>query len=77
MTVTPGSMLLTQDLPGRLEAYRTAQVEGIIEKRAFREGSDVRAGQTLFRIDARNYRFRWLDAKFANNEVSEHLQLSI
>lgn len=59
VTVAKGSVLLTQDLPGRLEAYRTAQVrarvEGIIEKRLFTEGSDVRAGDTLFRIDRRNY----------------------
>ncbi len=62
-----GSVLLTQDLPGRLEAYRTAQVrarvEGIIEKRLFAEGSDVKAGETLFRIDARNYQAAYDSAK--------------
>jgi membrane fusion protein (multidrug efflux system) len=51
---------LTQDLPGRLEAYRVAQVrarvDGIVEKRLFTEGSDVKAGQTLFTIDPRSYR---------------------
>ena len=45
---------LTQDLPGRLEAYRAAQVrarvDGIVEKRLFTEGSDVKAGATLFQI---------------------------
>ena len=60
VTVAKGSVVLTQDLPGRLEAYRTAQVrarvEGIVEKRQFVEGSDVKAGDTLFQIDARNYR---------------------
>ena len=59
ITVTSGSATLTQDLPGRLQAYRTAQVrarvEGIVEKRLFAEGSDVKAGATLFQIDARNY----------------------
>jgi membrane fusion protein (multidrug efflux system) len=43
------------DLPGRLEATRTAEVRarvpGIVLKREFREGSDVKAGQLLFRID--------------------------
>lgn len=62
-----GSAVLTQDLPGRLEAYRTAQVrarvEGIIEKRLFAEGSDVKAGETLFRIDARNYQAAYDSAK--------------
>ncbi|MBS3934894.1 MAG: efflux RND transporter periplasmic adaptor subunit [Sulfuritalea sp.] len=60
ITVTPGSATITQDLPGRLMAYRTAQVrarvEGILERRLFVEGSDVKAGTALFRIDARTYR---------------------
>ena len=60
ITVTAGSATLTQDLPGRLQAYRTAQVrarvEGVIEKRLFQEGSDVKAGAPLFQIDARTYR---------------------
>ena len=60
ITVSAGSATLTQDLPGRLQAYRTAQVrarvEGVIEKRLFQEGSDVKAGVSLFQIDARNYR---------------------
>ncbi len=42
------SATLTQELPGRVIAVRTAQVrarvEGIVEKRLFEEGSDVRAG---------------------------------
>lgn len=67
VTVATGSMVLTQDLPGRLEAYRSAQVrarvEGIIEKRQFAEGSDVKAGATLFQIDARNYRAAHESAK--------------
>ena len=60
ITVAAGSATLTQDLPGRLQAYRTAQVrarvEGVVEKRLFREGSDVQAGTSLFQIDARTYR---------------------
>jgi membrane fusion protein (multidrug efflux system) len=51
---------LTRELPGRVEAVRTAQVrarvEGIVEKRLFAEGSEVRAGQPLFRLDDRTYR---------------------
>ncbi len=60
ITVAAGGATLTQDLPGRLQAYRTAQVrarvEGVVEKRLFEEGSDVQAGMPLFRIDARTYR---------------------
>ena len=60
ITVARGSATLTQDLPGRLQAYRTAQVrarvEGIVEKRLFQEGSDVKAGVPLFQINARTFR---------------------
>jgi membrane fusion protein (multidrug efflux system) len=60
ITVAAGSATLTQDLPGRLQAYRTAQVrarvEGVVEQRLFREGSEVKAGEPLYRIDARTYR---------------------
>ncbi|MCX8086480.1 MAG: efflux RND transporter periplasmic adaptor subunit [Rhodocyclaceae bacterium] len=59
VTVQPKSALITQDLPGRLIAYRTAQVrarvEGVVEKRLFTEGSDIQAGTPLFQIDARTY----------------------
>ena len=59
ITVSRGSATLTQDLPGRLQAFRTAQVrarvEGVIEKRVFQEGSEVKAGQTLFHINARTH----------------------
>jgi membrane fusion protein (multidrug efflux system) len=67
ITVAPGRATITQDLPGRLQAYRTAQVrarvEGIVEKRLFEEGSDVKAGQSLFQIDARTYRAADASAK--------------
>jgi membrane fusion protein (multidrug efflux system) len=60
MTINKGSVMLTQDLPGRLQAWRTAQVrarvEGIVEQRLFSEGSEVKEGEKLFRIDARNYK---------------------
>jgi len=60
ITVATGSATLTQDLPGRLQAYRTAQVrarvEGVVEKRLFKEGSEVKAGAPLFQINARTYR---------------------
>ena len=60
ITVVKGKATLTQDLPGRLQAYRTAQVrarvDGIVEKRLFQEGSDVKAGDPLYRIDPRIYK---------------------
>src|SRR5829696_4106721 len=59
VTVTPRPVGLVTELPGRLEDSRVAQVRarvaGIVLKRLFTEGSDVRAGQPLFRIDAATY----------------------
>ena len=50
----PGEALLTKELPGRLQAWRTAQVrarvEGIVEQRLFEEGLDVKVGMPLYRI---------------------------
>lgn len=71
VTLSVGSQTLTQDLPGRLQARRTAQVrarvEGIVEKRLFAEGSDIKEGDTLFQIDARTYKTA-LDAVRADSE---------
>jgi membrane fusion protein (multidrug efflux system) len=60
VTVAPQPVGITTELPGRLEASRVAQVRaraaGILHRRLFREGSDVKAGQPLFEIDAAPYR---------------------
>jgi len=63
------SEVFFQDLPGRISAYRTAEVRarvaGIIEKRVFVEGTHVRAGDVLFKIEGRSlaatYRARKAD----------------
>jgi len=59
ITVQPGALDLVTELPGRLEASRVAQVRaratGIVQQRLFTEGSAVRAGQPLFRIDSAPY----------------------
>ncbi|MCL4110032.1 UNVERIFIED_CONTAM: hypothetical protein GTU68_038249 [Idotea baltica] len=63
------SEVVNQDLPGRISAYRTAEVRarvaGIIEKRVFVEGSNVKAGDVLFKIEGRSlkatYRARKAD----------------
>ncbi|ODU59676.1 MAG: efflux transporter periplasmic adaptor subunit [Comamonadaceae bacterium SCN 68-20] len=56
---TPGDVGLVTELPGRVEAVRTAQIRarsaGILQERLFREGSEVKAGQLLFKIDAAPY----------------------
>ena len=59
VTVEPQSVNLVSELPGRLEASRVAQVRarvaGIVQKRLFTEGSQVKAGQKLFEIDPASY----------------------
>lgn len=59
VTVQPSTVTLTTELPGRLEASRVAQVRarvtGVLLKRVFEEGSDVKSGQTLYRIDSAPY----------------------
>ncbi|MCZ2102798.1 MAG: efflux RND transporter periplasmic adaptor subunit [Comamonadaceae bacterium] len=60
LTVQPGNVGLVTELPGRLEASRVAEVRaraaGILQKRVFAEGSEVKAGQKLFLIDDAPYR---------------------
>jgi len=55
VTVQPERVVLTTELPGRTSAYFVAeirpQVNGIIQKRLFDEGSDIKAGQVLYQID--------------------------
>ena len=67
VTVTLGDVGLVTELPGRLEASRVAQVRaraaGIVQKRLFSEGSDVKAGQTLFQIDASPYQATFASAQ--------------
>lgn len=68
---------LVTDLPGRVEASRVAQVRaraaGILQKRHFQEGSDVKAGQRLFTIDSAPYNAALQSAKatLARSEASE------
>jgi membrane fusion protein, multidrug efflux system len=55
VTIQPQQVELTTELPGRTSPYLVAeirpQVNGIIKKRLFQEGSDVKAGQLLYQID--------------------------
>jgi membrane fusion protein (multidrug efflux system) len=59
VTVAPQVVALQTELPGRVEPLRVAQVRarvnGVVLKRQFVEGSEVRAGQPLFLIDPAPY----------------------
>lgn len=60
VTLAPRSVNITDELPGRTTAFRVAevrpQVSGIVQKRLFTEGGEVRAGQQLLQIDPASYR---------------------
>jgi membrane fusion protein (multidrug efflux system) len=67
VTIQPQPFTLVSDLPGRTTAYRVAevrpQVNGIILKRQFTEGTDVKAGQQLYQIDPAIYEANLNSAK--------------
>ncbi len=60
ITVSPSSITLTKELPGRTSAFKVAEVRarvnGIVLKRLFTEGADVTEGQRLFLIDPAPYK---------------------
>ena len=59
VTVGTQAVAVTAELPGRVTAMRTAevrpQVSGIVQKRLFTEGSEVKVGQPLYQIDPAPY----------------------
>ena len=67
MTVQSALVPLVTELPGRTTAYLIAelrpQVGGIVQQRAFAEGSEVRVGQLLYRIDPAPYQAAYDSAK--------------
>jgi membrane fusion protein (multidrug efflux system) len=74
VTVQSERVVLTTELPGRTSAYCVAeirpQVNGIIQKRLFDEGSDVKAGQALYQIDPALFQAAY-DNAAANLAVAE------
>jgi membrane fusion protein (multidrug efflux system) len=60
VTLTPESVALTTELPGRIDPVRVAQVrarvDGIVLHREFREGVDVTNGEVLYQIDSAPYK---------------------
>jgi membrane fusion protein (multidrug efflux system) len=74
VTVSTQSIVLTTELPGRTSPYLVAeirpQVSGLIQKRVFTEGSDVKAGDALYQIDAAPFKAA-LDNAAANYAAME------
>lgn len=78
VTVAPQAITMTAELPGRTTGYRTAdvrpQVSGIIQKRLFVEGTDVKEGQQLYQIDPAPYQASLDSAKASLAQAQANLQ---
>jgi membrane fusion protein (multidrug efflux system) len=77
VTIQPQKVVLTAELPGRTSAYLIAeirpQVSGLIQKRLFREGSDVKARQVLYQIDPAPFQSALDNAKAALDRAEASL----
>jgi len=80
MTVASGSVPMVTELPGRTTPYLIAelrpQVTGILTQRAFDEGSEVKAGQVLYRIDDAPYQAAHDSAKAALARAEANAQVA-
>ncbi|HBF34416.1 TPA: efflux transporter periplasmic adaptor subunit [Candidatus Sumerlaeota bacterium] len=77
ITIKPEAVTLTTELPGRTSAYQIAevrpQVNGVIQKRLFVEGSDVKAGDVLYLIDPATYQAAYDNAKASQSKAEANL----
>jgi membrane fusion protein (multidrug efflux system) len=75
--VAPEALQITTELPGRTAAYQVAevrpQVSGLIQKRLFVEGADVKAGVPLYQIDPATYQAAYNSAKAALAKAKANL----
>ncbi|WP_440205960.1 efflux RND transporter periplasmic adaptor subunit [Acinetobacter oleivorans] len=59
LSIQSQSVNFSENLPARVQAFRTAeirpQVGGIIERVLFKQGSEVRAGQALYKINSETF----------------------
>ncbi|ANC92945.1 efflux RND transporter periplasmic adaptor subunit [Azospirillum humicireducens] len=78
ITIGPQRLTVATELPGRTAAYRVAeirpQVSGIVLKRLFREGSDVKAGDQLYQIDPATYEASLASAQADVQKAEANLQ---
>lgn len=77
VTIAPRQVELSTELPGRTSAYHIAeirpQVNGIIQKRLFQEGADVKAGQQLYQIDSAPFQVALNSAKASLGKAQANL----
>ncbi len=77
VTIEPQQVELSTELPGRTSAYLVSeirpQVNGIIQKRMFKEGSDVKAGDLLYQIDPAPFQVAHDSAKASLGKAQANL----
>jgi membrane fusion protein, multidrug efflux system len=77
VTIQPQQVEITTELPGRTSPYLVAeirpQVNGIIKKRLFKEGSDVKAGQLLYQINPAPFQVALDSAKASLGKAQANL----
>ncbi|MBR4249592.1 MAG: efflux RND transporter periplasmic adaptor subunit, partial [Verrucomicrobia bacterium] len=77
VSIQKSPVLLTSELPGRTAPYRISeirpQVNGVILKRLFEEGSDVKAGDSLYQIDPAPFQAALNNAKAALTRAEANL----
>ncbi len=80
MTLKSETVPMVAELPGRTTPYLIAelrpQVTGIVTERAFNEGSEVKAGQVLYRIDPAPYQAAYDSAKAALARAEANAQVA-
>lgn len=80
ITLKPTKAVITTELPARTSAYLVAevrpQVNGIVQRRLFNEGSDVRAGEVLYQIDPAIYQAAFDTAVAALGKAEANLVLA-
>ncbi|WP_404976823.1 MULTISPECIES: efflux RND transporter periplasmic adaptor subunit [unclassified Acidovorax] len=73
VTLQPERQTVTTELPGRTTAYLSAeirpQVGGIVQKRLFTEGAQVKAGQVLYQLDASPFEVALASAQAAQSKA--------
>ena len=77
ITIAPERIILVTELPGRIEATRIAQVRarvpGIVLKRTFEEGREVKAGELLYQIDPTPFQATYNSAQAAYAKAEANL----
>src|ERR1700693_4834008 len=77
ITVQRTSVPVSVDLPGRTSAYLIAQVrarvDGVVQKRIYQEGADVKDNQPLYQIDPAPYRATLASAQAVQQKAEANL----